>query len=72
MLTNNIKFPKNLGNDIVTIYGNNFVDVFWGEEGWDNHARFATRKTNKGVFLSSLTPSKVPSNVFKHVINEVN
>ena len=70
--TTTIKFPKNLGNEIVTLYHNNTVDVFWGTDGWNEHARFSMRKTAKGVFLSPITPSKVPAYVFKHLINEVN
>lgn len=69
---NNIKFPKNLGQEIVLLRHNNLVDVFYGNDGWGPHARFATHRTQKGVYVKQLTEDKIPAYVFQHVIKEVN
>lgn len=66
-----MKFPNNLGNDVVVIKANHVVDVFFGNNGWEPHARFITRKTEKGTFLTQVNGGKVPSHVFNQVLQKV-
>lgn len=64
-------FPANLGKDVVIINVGHFVDVFFGKEGWEPHARFQIKQTPKGKFVTAVKGDKVPSSVFKQVLNYV-
>lgn len=66
-----MKFPNNLNNDVVVIKANHVVDVFFGNNGWEPHARFLQRKTPKGTFLTQVTGVKVPPSVFNQVLSKV-
>ena len=62
---------KNLGSDVVVIHKGHIVDVFWGNDGWEPHARFLIRNTSKGRFLTQCAGSAVPSTVFSTVSKKV-
>lgn len=66
-----MKFPNNLGQEVVVLRANHVVDVFFGKNGWDTHARFIQRKTNKGMFLNQVSGIKVPVSVFNQVMQKV-
>lgn len=64
-------FPANLGKDLVILRANHYLDVFFGKDGWHPHARFQIKNTPKGKFLSQVGGDKVPSSIFKQVLNYV-
>ena len=67
------KYPKSLGQDVVIKkVGHSTIDVFFGKEGWATHARFTTKRTARGTFLSQVSGDKVPQAIFKTVIEKVN
>lgn len=66
------KYPKTLGQSLVVKkVGHNVVDTFFGQNGWENHARFHITKTKKGTFLSQTSGKKLPQHIFKQVIEKV-
>ncbi len=66
-----IKFPQNLGKNVVILKANNVIDVFNGTNGWDNHSRFYVRKDRSGVALTQLSGEKLQPSIYKQVLNEV-
>lgn len=62
---------KHLGNDLVIRHANHVVDIFWGNTGWNPHARFRIKNTPKGKFLSQINGDRVPTTIFKQVISQV-
>ena len=66
-----MKMPHNLGQDIVVLRTNHVIDAFWGNNGWNPHARFVLRNTPKGKFLSQTSGETVPSPVFKAILKSV-
>lgn len=66
-----MKFPTNLGQDVVVLRANHVVDAFFGKSGWDQHTRFIQRKTHKGTLLTQTSGGKVPAYVFNQVLQKV-
>lgn len=66
------QYKKKLGDSIVLFKSGNTLDVFYGDLGWNNHARFTLKRTNRGQYLNQVQGNKLPNPVFKHVILEVN
>lgn len=66
------KYPKKLGQDVAIFKSGHFVDVFVGTDGFNNHTRFTSKKTAKGVFLDHHSGHPLSNAVFKFVISEVN
>ena len=64
-------FPCNLGQDTVIIKSGHVLDVFFGKDGWNPHARFLVKQTPKGKFLQQRGGDKVPASVFKQVLSYV-
>ena len=66
-----MKFPTNLGKDLVILQANHVVDIFYGKNGWNPHARFAIKNTTKGKFLTQVNGDRVTPAIFKEVLNYV-
>lgn len=65
------KYNKKLGKDVVMMKVGHFLDVFWQTSGWEPHARFTVKRTNRGVFLNQVSGDKIPRTVFQQVLQEV-
>lgn len=65
------KYNKKLGKDVAIMKVGHHVDVFFGKDGWEPHARFAIKRTNRGAFLSQVSGDKLPQHIFQSVIKEV-
>lgn len=61
-----------LGQQTVFMHTAHFVDVFFGKEGWNTHARFSKKRTKQGVFVQQVAGEQVPPVVFKQLLQEVN
>lgn len=64
--------PKRLGADLAIFPAMPYVDVFYGTHDWEPHARFHVKRTRNGAFVTQVSGERVPSAVFKQVINKVN
>ena len=62
---------KVLGQDIAIFKANHVLDVFFGKDGWANHARFIVKRGPRGKFATQVAGHGVPSSVFKRIIEEV-
>ena len=61
-----------LGKNLVILRAGHNVDVFYGTDGWSNHSRFHTKRTNKGLFFKQVSGDVLPVKHFKTMLNEVN
>lgn len=65
-----MKFPTNLGQDVVILKANHVIDVFYGKAGWENHTRFLHRRTKNGPVLTQIS-GKCPTSVYNEVLQKV-
>lgn len=61
-----------LGQQTVFFHTPTTVDVFFGRDGWEPHARFSKKRTKQGIFVQKIAGEQVPSFVFKQLLQEVN
>lgn len=66
------KHKKVLGENIVIMKVGHFIDVFYGNDGFNDHARFVGKKTPKGIFITQLTGERIPTDVYKNILSKVN
>ena len=64
-------YSKTLGQDLVIRKVGHIIDIFYGNNGWEPHARFNSKRTSRGTFLTQIAGNKVPSHIFKQLINQV-
>ena len=66
-------YKKTLSADLVIrkVGHGNTIDIFYGNNGWEPHARFNSKRTSRGTFLTQILGNKVPSHIFKQLINQV-
>jgi len=64
-------YPKSLGQDLVIKKVGHTIDIFFGNNGWTPTARFVTKRSARGTFLSQVSGDKVPQSIFKEVLKKV-
>ena len=65
------KYKKKLGKDLVVFKVGHLLDVFFGKDGWEPHARFLVRKHQLGNNLTQIKGDKVPHHIYQQLLNEV-
>ncbi len=64
-------YKKKLGEDIVIMKDGHLIDAFWGNNGFHEHARFTSKKTNRGIYVTQISGDKIPVDVYKNILTKV-